>query len=139
MNDSLAIILILILVLLISLVGWLVIRQISWNRLKNVVGLVNLDAAEFQKEVADLSGKILIDVREVAEVQQGYIPGATHIPVGQIAERLNEVPKDRKVLLYCRGGVRSGKAGKVLLENGYTKVAHLSGGINVWTGPVKKD
>jgi rhodanese-related sulfurtransferase len=133
------IIFILLAIVLVLIIGFLLIRQISRQRYKNVTGVVNLDAAEFQKEVANLNGKILIDVREVAEVQQGYIPGATHIPVGELANRLDEVPKDKQVLLYCRGGVRSGKAGKMLLENGYTRLAHLAGGINVWTGPVKKD
>jgi len=133
------VIFILLAIVLVFIIGFLLIRQISRQRYKNVTGVVNLDAAEFQKEVANLNGKILIDVREVAEVQQGYIPGARHIPIGELANRLDEVPKEQQVLLYCRGGVRSGKAGKLLLEHGYTRVAHLAGGINVWTGPVKQD
>ncbi len=116
----------------------IVVIWFIYSRFSPVTGLQELHASDFQKELLDSKNMILIDVREKAEVQQGFIAGAVHIPLGQLANRLNEVPKDKKVMLYCRSGSRSRQAAKVLLDNGYEQVTHLQGGILAWTGALKK-
>ena len=74
----------------------------------------------------------LLDVREPDEWQAGHIEGAQHIPLGQLRDRLGEVPKDRKILAVCRSGSRSEAAAKGLRTLGYT-VENLDGGVTAWS------
>lgn len=85
------------------------------------------------------SGKKLsmIDVREHDEVQFGKIPGAKHIPLGEIGTRINEIEKnDEEHIIICRSGNRS-KAAAGLLENQGFKTINMSGGMLDWEGPVE--
>lgn len=106
-----------------------------YNRFAPVKGLRNLNAEQFKKES---KGQRMIDVREVHEFKQGHIPGAINIPLSQLRTRLSEIPKDRPVYLYCRSGMRSRQAGKILSRHGYRNMAHLNGGITAWNGPLAK-
>ena len=54
------------------------------------------------------------------------------IPKQELNEKLKEIPKDRKILVYCRSGQRSAKASRILIENGYSKVYNMQGGIMEW-------
>jgi len=76
----------------------------------------------------------LLDVREKNEVDEGYIPGATHVPRGFLESRIEEsVPnKETPVVLYCAGGVRSAFAAQTLQQMGYTSVFSMAGGYNGW-------
>jgi rhodanese-related sulfurtransferase len=76
-------------------------------------------------------GAQLIDVRADHEWDVGHLPGATHLPLDELAERAGEIDKDRPVLLYCRGGNRSTMAAAALAEAGYD-AAKLSEGIVGW-------
>lgn len=73
----------------------------------------------------------LLDVREPDEWQAGHIAGSRHIPLGQLRERLAEVPKDRTILAVCRSGSRSDSAMRGLRTLGYT-VENLEGGVTAW-------
>jgi rhodanese-related sulfurtransferase len=73
----------------------------------------------------------LLDVRQPDEWEAGHIAGAQHIPLGQLRERLAEVPKDRTVLAVCRHGNRSEAATRGLRTLGYT-VENLEGGVTAW-------
>jgi rhodanese-related sulfurtransferase len=115
----------------------ILLAVILYFQFAGVNGLAELNSAEFENAMAT-SNQILIDVREPSELAQGYIPGALNIPVGQIENRLQEIPKDRSVLLYCRSGNRSKQAAQVLLDNGYEQVSHLTGGIKAWNGTVTR-
>jgi molybdopterin/thiamine biosynthesis adenylyltransferase len=77
---------------------------------------------------------VLVDVREKNEWDEGYIPGATHVPKGYLEQRIEEVVPDKsqKVLLYCAGGVRSMYAGLTLKQMGYENVISLAGGFGQW-------
>ncbi|MET8066864.1 rhodanese-like domain-containing protein [Micromonospora sp. NPDC005686] len=84
-------------------------------------------------EAATLSGAgaLLLDVREPAEWQAGHAPGARHIPLGQLADRLSEVPANRPVVTVCRSGARSRRAAKLLVAAGH-EVHDLTGGMRAW-------
>lgn len=75
----------------------------------------------------------IIDVREDEEVATGKIPGAKHIPLGQIPERLNELVKDKPYYIVCRSGGRSGQACAFLSAKGYD-VTNVEGGMLAWEG-----
>ncbi len=74
----------------------------------------------------------LIDVREQDEYDFVNL-GAELIPVAQVADNLDKFPKDRKVVVHCRSGARSGNVIKLLEANhGYDKLYNLTGGIIAW-------
>lgn len=79
---------------------------------------------------------VLVDVREKNEWNDGYIPGAIHVPRGYLELQIEEaVPdKSKKVVLYCAGGVRSLMAGSTLQQMGYKDVVSMAGGFGQWKG-----
>jgi hydroxyacylglutathione hydrolase len=89
-------------------------------------------AAEIAARVT--SGAVtVIDVRNASEWMHGHLPGALHIPVGHLTERLAEIPRDRPVVVQCQGGTRSAIAASVLLSRGVRDVINLRGGYDEWT------
>ena len=80
------------------------------------------------------SHAIIIDVREDDEVAQAAIPGAVHIPMGELLDRLDEVPRDRQVVVICHSGGRSENVCRYLEanEDGFENIANLEGGIVAW-------
>jgi rhodanese-related sulfurtransferase len=77
-------------------------------------------------------GAFILDVREPSEWTQFHIPGATLIPLGDLPNRLNEVPKNRDVVVVCRTGNRSAQGRDILLNAGFTKVTSMAGGVTQW-------
>jgi rhodanese-related sulfurtransferase len=77
-------------------------------------------------------GAQMIDVRAEHEWAAGRIPGATHLPLAELSERVAEVDPERPVVIYCRGGTRSTMAAAALAEAGYD-AAKLSEGIVGWS------
>src|SRR6185436_13029802 len=77
---------------------------------------------------------VLIDVREPDEVDQGHLPGATHIPRGFLELRIEALAPDRTtpIVAYCAGGNRSLLAAEGLQRLGYKNVVSMSGGFNRW-------
>jgi rhodanese-related sulfurtransferase len=76
-------------------------------------------------------GAQLVDVRVAHEWDAGHIPGATHLPLEELAERSGELDQERAVVLYCRGGTRSSMAAEALEGAGFDAVK-LSEGIVGW-------
>lgn len=76
----------------------------------------------------------LVDVREKNEWDDGFIPGATHVPRGFLESRIEETVPDKEtpLVVYCAGGVRSAFATKTLQEMGYSNVVSLAGGYGAW-------
>ncbi len=85
---------------------------------------------------SDAQDIVLVDVREKHEWNDGYIPGAIHVPRGFLELQIEEaVPdKSKTVVLYCAGGVRSLIAGSTLQQMGYKDVVSMSGGFGQWKG-----
>ncbi len=73
----------------------------------------------------------LIDVREPEEFARGHLEGATNIPLSQLRKRLDEVPKDREVWVYCAVGQRAYFAQRLLRQRG-VQARNLSGGYTTW-------
>ncbi|MGN1400964.1 MAG: rhodanese-like domain-containing protein [Bacillus sp. (in: firmicutes)] len=78
----------------------------------------------------------LIDVREVAEVEEGHIPGVIHIPLGLLEFRMHELDKNTPYIMVCRSGGRSGQATAFLKAQGFD-VTNMTGGMLEWTGEVE--
>lgn len=77
-------------------------------------------------------GAQLVDVRADHEWEAGRIPGATHLPLAELAERVAEIDRERPVVLYCRGGNRSTMAADALADAGFDAVK-MSEGIVGWS------
>jgi rhodanese-related sulfurtransferase len=77
-------------------------------------------------------GALILDVREPSEWTQFHIPGATLIPLGDLPNRLKDVPKDRDVVVVCRTGHRSAQGRDTLLNAGFTRVTSMAGGVTEW-------
>ncbi len=73
----------------------------------------------------------LVDVREAAELNQGRVDSAVHIPLGQLATRLGELDRGRPVAFLCRSGSRSVIATRVATKAGYD-AANIKGGVDAW-------
>ena len=93
--------------------------------IKNAINLLDNDAYYF------------LDVRTAEEHKIKSIPGTNCIPVQEIEKRIVELDeyRDKKIIVYCRSGNRSGTATKILNENGFTAF-NLLGGMNGWNGEV---
>lgn len=76
-------------------------------------------------------GAALIDVREIEEWRTGRAPQAFHVPLGELAARLEELPRDRKLIMVCRSGGRSGTAAAALVDDGLDAL-NLAGGMQAW-------
>ncbi len=83
---------------------------------------------EFLEELAGEDVPFLVDDRSAKEYAAGYLEGAINIPIDELRQRMNEVPKDRPVVIYCATGYRSYIGQRILMNHGRTNVRNLLGG-----------
>ncbi len=103
---------------------------------ETVVQVSSLPANLTPKMVEELRANdeiVIIDVREPEEFTVGRIPGATLIPLGELAGRTDEVPTDKPVVMVCRSGNRSAQAVQILQKAGFTNIHNMTGGMIEWT------
>jgi rhodanese-related sulfurtransferase len=86
----------------------------------------------------DPNDSLILDVRDDAERREGSIPGSAHIPLPVLRARLNELPRDREIIPYCRSGQRSYYASRILLQHGF-RVRNLSGSYRTWWTTMQQD
>ncbi len=92
------------------------------------VGCTGTGASSEEVRGALAEEPLLLDVRTPAEFQRQHAPGAVHIPLSELPQRLEELRGDsRAIAVYCRSGARSEKARKLLEKNGFEKVINLGG------------
>jgi rhodanese-related sulfurtransferase len=100
-----------------------------------------IQPAEYKTRFMDSKqAHTLVDVRTADEYKGGHIPGSINISVQDLSAKLNKIPKDKPVVVYCRSGSRSASAAQMLLSAGYSEVYDL-GGLMDWTRqglPVKR-
>jgi rhodanese-related sulfurtransferase len=78
------------------------------------------------------AGALLLDVREPEEYARGHLPGAVSLPQAELASRLDELPRDRPILVVCESGSRSRRSAQFLTQMGFARVANISGGTHAW-------
>lgn len=86
----------------------------------------------------DRSHAVLLDVRTAAEFTLGTIPGAINIPLDALRERMEEIPRDKDVFIFCQVGLRGYLAYRILVQNGYTRISNLSGGYKTYNAIARK-
>jgi Rhodanese-related sulfurtransferase len=88
---------------------------------------------EILQEMEKRRDMMMIDVREPVEVKICHIENARHIPMGEIPAKIDELPKDKDLVVFCHMGVRSKQVMNYLRKNGFTRVYNLKGGIDRWS------
>jgi rhodanese-related sulfurtransferase len=78
------------------------------------------------------NGAFVLDVRTQEEWNEFHAPNTTLIPLDQLSSRLNEVPRDRQIVVVCRSGNRSQQGRDILLNAGFEQVTSMTGGLNEW-------
>jgi len=94
--------------------------------------LAEVTVAQLAERVADGQQVLLLDVREDSEVRAGMLAHAMHIPLGQLAQRCEELDPEGVWIVYCKSGKRSATAAQQLAQRGFRSVANLVGGIDAW-------
>jgi hydroxyacylglutathione hydrolase len=102
------------------------VEEIDLTTLADDVDVATVEA------VRQNPGVYLLDVREPDEYAAGHIPGITLIPMGEVAARLAELPRDKEIVVTCRTGNRSSQVADLLREQGFTNVHNMTGGIVAW-------
>ena len=91
-----------------------------------------IDSTELNSRLSEEEGPYLLDIRSEAEVVHGMLPDSTHLPMHLIPLRMNDFPRDKEIVLYCRSGARSYHACMYLMQQGMRNVTNLRGGIIDW-------
>jgi rhodanese-related sulfurtransferase len=78
------------------------------------------------------NGAFVLDVRTLEEWNEFHVPNTTLVPLDQLAARLNEVPRDRQIVVVCRSGNRSQEGRDILLNAGFEQVTSMTGGLTEW-------
>ena len=104
------------------------------TEIRTEVSYLKVEAAEFKKAIEKEEDLQLIDVRTEGEYAAGTIEGAVNYDFlnGTFQEKLNTLDKNKPVYVFCAVGGRSGKASRLLEENGFTQIIDLVGGYNGW-------
>lgn len=99
----------------------------------------DITVTELKSRMDNQEDLVIIDVREPFEYEM-YNIGAKLIPLGQLPDSLNELSelKDTEIILHCRSGARSGTAKQLMMQNGFTKVRNLLGGMLAWQEAFEK-
>jgi rhodanese-related sulfurtransferase len=97
---------------------------------RDYYGLRNIDRLKTRLKETDL---VLVDVREPSEYAAGRIDGAINIPLRTLAQNLDQIPKDKPVMLYCSSGYRTGMGVMTLRLLGYDNVEGFPPSYKGWT------
>jgi molybdopterin/thiamine biosynthesis adenylyltransferase/rhodanese-related sulfurtransferase len=98
--------------------------------------VASISARELKRKMDAREPLTLVDVREPWEDESAQIPGSKLIPLGELGERLTEVPREGIIVVQCHAGVRSEQGAKLLQEAGFANVYNLEGGIEAWSRDV---
>lgn len=91
--------------------------------------VIDIDPVEADRLVA--AGALMVDVREDDEWMAGHAPEAVHLPMGEVVDRMHELPVGRTIVCMCRVGGRSGSVALHLAGSGYD-VRNIAGGMQAW-------
>ncbi len=84
------------------------------------------------RELDQKKGMMILDVRSDKEYEQGHIPGAVHVQLADIGDKVKKLKKDKELVVYCRSGNQSIWAIKRLMGMGYKNLYNLKGGYSAW-------
>ncbi len=98
----------------------------------NSQGIAEIGPAALKALLDSAQPPLVLDVRENWELEAARLPGTVDIPMGEIPQRLGELPRERQIVVMCHGGVRSLRVAQFLAQHGFSQLANLTGGIHAW-------
>lgn len=98
-------------------------------------GIAQVGVKELKRRMDAGDAPFVLDVREPEEYRIANL-GAHLIPINEIPARMNEIPRDRDVVVHCKAGVRSQSVAEFLTKMGYSRVENLRGGILAWIAEI---
>jgi adenylyltransferase/sulfurtransferase len=110
-----------------------VIRDlIDYEEYCSPVNELEISVSQLADRLARGEPILLLDVREPQEYNAGHLDGSKHIPMQHVPGRMDELPRDGEIIVYCRSGVRSARVQQFLMSNGFARVKNLAGGMMAW-------
>jgi hydroxyacylglutathione hydrolase len=104
----------------------------AWRASKGSLQTIpSLSTSEVAREIAS-NDKVVLDVRGEGEWKAGHLPGSVNLPVGDLEQRLNELPRGHPLIVHCQSGSRASIAASVLRARGFTDVRLFPGGFAEW-------
>lgn len=98
-------------------------------------GINNINTAQLKEMIAGKSKEYYyVDVRTPGEFSTKKIKGFKNIPLNDLANRMDQIPKDKKIVVICQSGARSTAASRQLKKAGYNDIFNVTGGMNLWRG-----
>lgn len=113
-------------VVLVAAAAFIVLRMRAGS-----AGLTEITPAQAYEKLQ--AGAFFLDVRSEAEYAEAHIANSVLIPLDELANRLEEVPRDQDVVVICRSGARSREGAAILQQAGFTRITCLGGGLLAWT------
>lgn len=113
--------------LVIALGGFLIFQQRS-----AAVDALPQEISVAQAAAKRQAGAFILDVRQPEEWTDAHIPGSTLIPLGELENRMNELPQNQEIVVVCRSGNRSALGRDILKQAGFNQVTSMAGGLNEW-------
>ena len=105
------------------------VADMAWAMLTAMPDVPQLEVEEVERRSPEA---VVLDVREPQEYAHGHVPGALNLPQAELASRMNEVPRDRPVLVICQSGYRALRSAQFLRQMGFEHVANVKGGTAAW-------
>ena len=116
-----------------TVAGYLVGGMQELEDAPQLVGRIErITAGSLAEQLDSAQPPVVIDVRNPGEWGASHIEGAVNVPLSQLAGRVDELARDRKLIVYCASGYRSAVAVSLLRREGLTEVANLVGGLGAW-------
>jgi rhodanese-related sulfurtransferase len=97
-----------------------------------LAGVERVTARALAEQLASPEPPLVVDVRTEQERSEKHITGSVSLPLSRLAERIDELPRDRQLVVHCATGYRAAIAASLLQREGFERVADLSGGIGAW-------
>jgi rhodanese-related sulfurtransferase len=117
--------------LIVALIVYLILQFGGGNAERTTTGLPSTVSVG-EAYTLYQNGAFVLDVRTQEEWNEFHAPNTTLIPLDQLASRLNEVPRDRQVVVVCRSGNRSQQGRDILFNAGFEQVTSMTGGLTEW-------
>jgi len=116
-------------IFLALLIGWMLWQRVLAPKLSGVKSISAKNYMQMRNEP-----HTLLDVRQAGEWAAGHAGTAIHMPLGEVAKRMHELPKDKPLVVICASGNRSAMAATALAKSGFETVYNFSGGMGAWQG-----
>ena len=115
-----------------DVVGWAAFDALQQSTEGTRLGSIKVIDAGALASQLEHNGPRVIDVRNRTEWNEGHLPKATHIYLGDLSERIGDADKEKPIVVHCATGSRSSIAASLLLARGFTDVVNFAGGFDAW-------